>query len=54
MGLGRTDAALDWLERAADERQAGYYFPSVHPIFDPLRSHPRFVALMRRMNLTTE
>jgi tetratricopeptide (TPR) repeat protein len=51
MGLGRSDAALDWLERAVDERQTGYYLPSVDPIYDPLRSHPRFVALLRRMNL---
>jgi tetratricopeptide (TPR) repeat protein len=54
MGLGRTDAALEWLERAVHERQLGYYFPSVDPIFDPLRSHPRFIALLKRMNLTSE
>jgi tetratricopeptide (TPR) repeat protein len=52
LGLGRPDAALEWLERAVDERQVGYYIPSVDPIFDSLRTHPRFVALMRRMNLT--
>ena len=51
MGLGRTDATLDWLERAGDERHMGYYLPSIDPIYDPLRSNPRFIALMQRANL---
>jgi tetratricopeptide (TPR) repeat protein len=51
MGLGQHDEAISWLERAADERQVGYYMPSVDPIYDPVRSHPRFQALLRRMNL---
>ena len=36
--LGAVDEALDWLERAAGERNLGWYFPE----------HPRFRALMRR------
>jgi tetratricopeptide (TPR) repeat protein len=51
LGLGRHEEALDWIERAADERHVGYYMPSVDPIYDPIRSHPRFRALLRRMNL---
>jgi tetratricopeptide (TPR) repeat protein len=51
MGLGRTDAALDWLEQACDEQHLSYYLPSVDPIFDPVRTHPRFQALLKRMNL---
>ena len=51
LGLGNRDATLKWLERAADERHVGYYFPSVDPMYDPLRSDPRFQAFMRRMNL---
>jgi hypothetical protein len=50
-GLGNVDAALDWLERASDERHLGYYLPSVDPVYDPIRSHPRFTALLKRMNL---
>jgi hypothetical protein len=50
MGLGRHDAALEWMARAADERQVGYYMPSVDPIDDPVRADPRFPALLRRMN----
>jgi tetratricopeptide (TPR) repeat protein len=51
MGLGQPDLALEWLERAAEERLVGYYMPSVDPIYDPVRSHPRFRALLSRMNL---
>ena len=51
LGLGRHNEALDWIERAADERQVGYYMPSVDPIYDSIRSLPRFLALLRRMNL---
>jgi tetratricopeptide (TPR) repeat protein len=51
MGLGQHTEALNWLERAADERQVGYYMPSVDPIYDPVRSHPRFQTLLRRMRL---
>jgi hypothetical protein len=43
--------SLDWLERASDERHVGYYLPSIDPVYDPLRSNPRFIALMQRMNL---
>ena len=51
LGLGRTDAALEWLERAADERHMGFYLPSVDTIYDRVRSHPRFIAVMKRANL---
>jgi len=51
LGLGNTDAALDWLERAVGERNTGFYFPSVDPIYDRVRSLPRFRALMIQMHL---
>jgi tetratricopeptide (TPR) repeat protein len=51
LGLGRTDAALNWLDRAADERHMGYYFPSVDPIYKAVRTQPRFEALLTRLNL---
>jgi tetratricopeptide (TPR) repeat protein len=53
VGLGNTDAALDWLDRAADERNVGFYMPSVDPAFDTVRSHPRFKALLKRVHLDT-
>src|SRR5439155_14292075 len=51
LGLGHTDAALDWLERAADERRVGYYMPAADPIYDPIRAQPRFQSLIKRMHL---
>jgi serine/threonine-protein kinase len=50
-GLGNVDAALEWLERASGERHVGYYLPSVDPTYDRIRSQPRFIALLKRMNL---
>lgn len=51
LGLGRHEEALDWIEHAATERHVGYYMPSVDPVYDAIRTHPRFRALLRRMNL---
>jgi tetratricopeptide (TPR) repeat protein len=51
VGLGNPDAAVTWLERAADERNLGFYMPSVDPAFDAVRSHPRFIAVLKRANL---
>src|SRR6202035_561244 len=50
LGLGHIEAALDWLEHAAEERHMGYYQPSADPIYEPLRTIPRFLALMQRMH----
>ncbi len=53
LGLGHTEAALDWLEHAAEERHLGYYLPSSDPIYEPLRTHPRFLVLSQRMHTGT-
>jgi len=50
-GLGETETALDWLERACDERAGGIYGIKGSFLFTALRSHPRFTDLLRRMNL---
>jgi len=49
-GLGENDEALEWLERAYQDRNAWMPFLNVEPRFDPLRSDPRFQDLLRRMN----
>ena len=52
-GLGDTQQALDWLERAYEERSGWMIFLYVDPVFDPLHGEPRFRDLLRRMNLAT-
>ena len=51
LGLGEADLALDWAERAYDDRRGWLAYLKVNPIFDPVRAHPRFEALVRRMRL---
>ena len=43
------DKALAWLEKGYEDRAMGVI--KTNPIFDPLRSDPRFQDLLRRMNL---
>ena len=52
LGFGHTDAALDWLEHAVEERHTGFYLPSVDPVWDRIRAEPRFRALLAKMNLS--
>jgi len=48
---GNNDKALIWLEKSVDARCFGITFLGVDPTFDPLRSDPRFVSLLRRIGL---
>jgi serine/threonine protein kinase/tetratricopeptide (TPR) repeat protein len=50
-GLGEQDAAIDCLERALEQRSGGIYGIKGSYLFAGLRDHPRFQALLRRMNL---
>jgi tetratricopeptide (TPR) repeat protein len=50
-GLGDYDQAFAWLERAYDERARNMLSLKVNPLLDPLRSDPRFGALIRRMRI---
>ncbi len=51
IALGEKDEALALLEKAYEERDSNMIDLKVDPIYDPLRSDPRFVELLRRMNL---
>ena len=50
LGLGEKDQACEWLAKAYEERSSGFAFARVDPRLDVLRSDPRFVDLVRRMN----
>jgi serine/threonine-protein kinase len=50
-GLGEHDTAIDCLERAFDEHAVGVYGMNGSFLFTGLRAHPRFRALLRKMNL---
>jgi tetratricopeptide (TPR) repeat protein len=51
-GLGDTARALDFLDRAADERSAYLDYLHVEPTLDRLRGELRFGQLLRRVNLS--
>ena len=50
-GLRQNDHALDWLDKAYQDRSNGLIFLKVDPELDSLRSNPRFQALQRRVAL---
>jgi TolB-like protein len=49
--LGDHDRALDWMERALKDCEVGTLATLRDAMLDPLRSDPRFVALLRRHGL---
>ncbi|MEJ2086228.1 MAG: protein kinase [Acidobacteriota bacterium] len=49
-GLGNHDRAIEYLEQAYEERTGGFYGVKGSFLFSPLRKHPRFQALLERMN----
>jgi TolB-like protein/Tfp pilus assembly protein PilF len=51
LGIGDHDRALDALEQAYREHSNIVRFLKTHPLFDPIRGHPRFTALSRRVGL---
>jgi len=48
--LGDKDGAMRWLDQGYKEHDAFMILLKVWPAYDPLRSDPRFEALVRRMN----
>jgi serine/threonine-protein kinase len=49
--LGDRPKALNFLERACEERAALLIWLPVRPSFDPLRGEPRFQAILERIGL---
>ena len=48
---GERDQAFEWLQKAYEGRDPDLMFVKYDPLLAPLRSDPRFKALVRRMNL---
>jgi DNA-binding winged helix-turn-helix (wHTH) protein/tetratricopeptide (TPR) repeat protein len=46
LGIGRMDEALSWLERAREAEPATLVSAATDPMWDELRAHPRFAALL--------
>ena len=51
LGLGELEQAFAWMNRAVDQRDPMMTPIKSYEFFDPLRSDPRFAALLRKMNL---
>jgi tetratricopeptide (TPR) repeat protein len=50
-GLGEKEQAISWLEKAYEAGGGVHFGLKVDPIWDGLRSHPRFQGLLLRMGL---
>jgi serine/threonine-protein kinase len=51
IALGELEEALDYLERALEERSPLLVWVGERPVFDPLRDHPRFRRILERLRL---
>jgi eukaryotic-like serine/threonine-protein kinase len=49
--LGEKEQTLTWLEKAFDEHDSGLVSLAVDPLFDNVRSDPRFQSLVKRLKL---
>ena len=53
LGLGKIDETFYWLDQVVEQNEPGLKDMYVNPVFDPIRSDPRFQVLLERMNLPT-
>jgi len=53
LGLQDRDRAFDWLQRAAEARDALLCYLGVGPIYDGIRNDPRYEKLMKRIGLAS-
>ena len=49
--LGKEDQGFESLEKAYKERDSNLWEIKVEPLFDTVRSDPRFTALLKKMGL---
>ena len=53
-GMGETDKAVAWLQKAHDGQLSVLIHLKVEPIYDSIRHDPRFQQLLRRAGLTAD
>jgi serine/threonine protein kinase/tetratricopeptide (TPR) repeat protein len=51
LGLDEIDKAFEWFERAYEDRDGNMIYFTVPPVFDPIRSDPRYQRLLEKMGL---
>ena len=51
LGLERRDEAFEWMEKARQDRRGWLAYLRVNPIFDPIRTLPRFAEMVEAMRL---
>jgi len=51
MGLGDKNQAFTWLNRGYQERSEHVLYLGIEPLVDPLRTDPRFAALLREIGI---
>jgi TolB-like protein/DNA-binding winged helix-turn-helix (wHTH) protein/Tfp pilus assembly protein PilF len=54
LGLGNNELAMSWLQKAYADRSNGLVFLKVEPELDPLRSDPRFISLLHKLNFPNQ
>jgi tetratricopeptide (TPR) repeat protein len=52
--MGENDRAIEWLERACEDRSSWLILLGVEPRFDPLRSDPRFKDILARIGFAAD
>jgi TolB-like protein len=51
LGLGEIDEAFEWLRKGIEERSYWIVFLKMDPVYDDIRSDPRFLDLLRAVRL---
>jgi TolB-like protein/Tfp pilus assembly protein PilF len=54
VGLGEIDKAFEWFDKAYEEKDSSLIYITVPPIFDPIRSDPRYKQLLMKLGLENQ
>ena len=52
MRMGEKEKSFEWLQKAYEEHDSGLVSVAVEPMFETVRSDPRFKDLLRRLKLS--